>query len=70
VISKLWYAYEQFTCCFFKPGFEQKLSGQDSWIDITEITLAFVAFKSAEQDILWIGKSPILQFPEFIFERA
>lgn len=66
VISELWFAFEHPCFCFFLEEKNLLFNKRSTWYDTTEKTLSFVMFKDAEEDVVWVGKSRDLEWPEFL----
>lgn len=68
VFLDVWFEYEQPAFSFFLSGQEKQLYNclaiyrRMSWKDITGLAPSYVLCKGIEEDIMWIGKSNILQF--------
>jgi hypothetical protein len=69
VFSNMWFAYEQPSAIFVcDDSVMTQFPARLSWLQITERLDGFVVFKSVEDDVMWIGKSPTQSFETIILE--
>ncbi|QEH43311.1 hypothetical protein [Chitinophaga sp. XS-30] len=64
LLERIWFSYEQPVFCFYEAGINGDRNDVDfrlieklSWKQIISHYNGFVFFRSAEDDVLWIGKS-------------
>jgi len=69
LINKYWFYFEQPTlvvCKDLKKFLDKDFNSLVgySWKDITKISDSFVLFRGVEEEVLWVGKSQALDFPD------
>lgn len=73
VFLDIWFEYEQPAFSLFLSGQEMqsyknlKIDRRMSWKDITALLPCYVLSKGIEDDVIWIGKSDVLQFDWITF---
>ncbi|WP_207622466.1 hypothetical protein, partial [Niastella koreensis] len=70
LICLIWETYEYPTLIFSKeidPFLKIKPNKiiNGSWKEVTLLSMSYILFKGIEDDVLWIGKSKDLEFPDF-----
>jgi hypothetical protein len=61
LLAELWFDYEQPFFSFFQSILEdekkEKIKPTMMWDEVAEIAPCFVLFRSAEENVIWVGKS-------------
>lgn len=64
-LSNIWFAFEQASYTFLVNENSEPLQSRTSWVQITVEAPAYVMFKGAEENVVWIGKSLELDLVSF-----
>jgi hypothetical protein len=71
LLLELWFDYEQPFFCFFQAASNEKrkIEPKMTWKEVIALEPCLVMFKSAEENVIWIGKSETLDIDfKSIFE--
>lgn len=63
-LIECWHAFEHSLICFSFGSKDVLFPKNKSWQEYIEYYTCFVAFKGAEENVVWLGKSTNLDFPD------